>query len=117
MPQSLQSISFLRHFFSPLLHIILFAILLKVSIHLLHKKQALTSMIESLGKYSYGIYLVHMFFFTILSMLLKSLHILHGDLAFYPLLFAGILISSFICVRLLNVTPGVQLLMGNRNAN
>ena len=65
-----------------------------------------------LGKYSFGIYLIHMSFLEALRNVLTCLEISSTEFIFYPLLFVSTLCLSLLSAYLLNKVPSGFLIMG-----
>ncbi|MGO9614114.1 MAG: acyltransferase [Dissulfurispiraceae bacterium] len=98
----------------PFLSLSVMVILLRISIHLLHKKGILfEKMMHEVGKKSFGIYLVNVFFIVLLTDKIKSAMNMTTDaLIFYPVLFLGTLLGSYAGVSLIRYLPYSNMIIG-----
>lgn len=96
----------------PALYLCMFALLFRAARALLRKSGALPSAFLSLGRYSYGIYLIHVFFLYALFFWLEDFGIHPDSWLYYPLHFCGVLILSYVSIRLISLVPGSSILIG-----
>lgn len=70
------------------------------------------SWIIRIGKYSFGIYLIHLFFNEAIIKILARFNIDWNDFAFYPILFLGTMFLSYYCCVILSYLPFSKYLIG-----
>lgn len=99
----------------PVLYVTAFVLCFKAAVLLTGNKGIITDAMSSLGKYSFGIYLIHIFFLTLLAKALGAVHIEPTGWVFYPLLFAGTLALSYAAIYLLSYLPHSMALVGVHN--
>lgn len=68
----------------------------------------------ALGRYSYGIFLIHVLFLGILVRLMKSIGVDQDAWVFYPVLFLVTTIISYAACRLIEQTPLSETMIGLR---
>ena len=66
--------------------------------------------LATMGKYSFGIYLIHPLFIYIFERMLEATDITYNMAIFYPMMFFGVLSSSFIAIFLLGKLPHSKLI-------
>lgn len=97
----------------PLYNSLIFSILIIFSIYLSNIHNIHTHIFYLIGKYSYGIYLIHGIFINIIvNLVYPKVNIEYTQWGFYPILFIFTLVSSFLSVRLLSYLPWSKLIIG-----
>lgn len=91
---------------------LIFFFLFEASRKLMKRENLLTSIFYSLGRYSFGIYLVHFFFITLIIIQLEHFNIYSDNWAFYPILFVGTTLLSLLSVSLMSNLPFSELVFG-----
>jgi len=109
------ALNIVPRFIEPILYVTAFVLCFKATLFLMDNRSMLTAAMRSLGKYSFGIYLIHILFLTALIKALAMVNIGPADWTFYPLLFAGTLTLSYISIYLLSFLPASSLLVGSHN--
>lgn len=99
----------------PVLRIVTFLFLWNIASGLASKRNALTKIMGKLGDYSFGIYLIHLFFNQITIKSLSNHQIGPNQWVFYPIVFTVTLIVSYIGVRLISFLPFSYYIIGFRN--
>ncbi|AFQ46153.1 acyltransferase [Desulfosporosinus meridiei] len=100
----------------PAFRTITFLLLFAVSSSLLEKKKSVIArVINKIGDYSFGIYLIHIFFNQSAIKFLRNYQIDFDNWAFYIIVFAVTLILSYISVRLISFIPYSYYLIGSQN--
>ena len=99
----------------PFLVLLTFSLLFKIALRYGEKESPLKKTVYSLGLYSFGIYLVHVFFHTILMRAFAGYGITSDSWQLlFPLIFLGMLTLSYLTVRAIEVLPLSWLLFGLR---
>jgi len=96
----------------PILRVITFLLLYNLSKSLLAKKSFRAKLVHNIGIYSFGIYLIHIFFNQSAIKLLKTHNILFDNWRFYPIVYLTTLILSYLSVRLISFLPFSYFLIG-----
>ncbi|MFC1848272.1 acyltransferase family protein [Chloroflexota bacterium] len=97
---------------SPLLHVLTFILCLRVLDYLILKKSAITLSLYSLGKYSFGIYLIHYAFIVLSAEVLEYAGILNHNWSYYPIVFITTTALSYISARIISYLPYSQIIIG-----
>lgn len=90
----------------------IFGLCYRAAVYLNSNKGLLSLFVRKMGKYSFGIYLVHIFFLTIIIDWLKTISITYSDAIFYPLSLMGTIIMSFISVYIISFLPYSNYFIG-----
>lgn len=101
----------------PVLRISTFILLLNFAASLVGKRSFLAKVIYRIGDYSFGIYLIHIFFNRYAIEILINNAIDYNNWAFYPIVFVITVIFSYLAVRLISYVPYSYYLIGHRNQN
>ncbi|MCO5385957.1 MAG: acyltransferase [Desulfosporosinus sp.] len=102
----------------PVFRVITFLFLFNVSMSFLGKRRSiLAKVIKRIGDYSFGIYLIHIFFNQSAIKILKNYQIDFDSWAFYPIVFAITIILSYLSIRLLSFLPFSYYLVGSQSRN
>jgi len=98
----------------PFLSLSVMVVLLRISVYLIHNKGILFErMMHEVGRKSFGIYLVNVFFIVLLTDKIKSaMNITTDTLIFYPVLFLGTLLGSYASVSLMRYLPYSEMIIG-----
>ncbi len=99
----------------PVLRISTFILLLNVAANLIGKRSLLAKVIYRIGDYSFGIYLIHIFFNQYAIRILKNKAIDFNSWSFYPIVFVITVVLSYLVVRLISYFPYSYYLIGHRN--
>jgi peptidoglycan/LPS O-acetylase OafA/YrhL len=100
-------------FITPVMYLMQIVLLYRLSDYLYKKKSSIATITYSLGKHSFGIYLIHVIFLNVSGKLIKVLmHIDHNYFMFYVLLFIGTLILSYGTIYILSFMPYSELIVG-----
>jgi len=100
----------------PVFRVITFVLLFNVARSFLGKRKSiLAKVINRIGDYSFGIYLIHIFFNQSAIKILKNYQIDFDDWIFYPTIFAVTIILSYLSVRLISFIPYSYYLVGSQS--
>lgn len=99
----------------PILRIATFLLLYNLAASLLRKKGILAKVIYRIGDYSFGIYLIHIFFNQYAIRVLKNNSIDYNNWVFYPTVFAVTVVFSYIAVRLISYIPYSYYIIGRQS--
>lgn len=96
----------------------IFSILLIISSNLAHKNKYsnYSKIISFFGKCSFGIYLIHPLYMTIISSIFSYFNVDFNHFIFYPSLFISTLILSYFSVYLIFYLPYGEILIGIKNS-
>ena len=92
---------------------LIFLLIFGVSSKIMKKDNLLASIMYSLGRHSFGIYLVHFFFITLITIQLEHFYIYTDNWIFYPILFVTTTLLSLLSVILISNLPLGELAVGN----
>lgn len=99
----------------PVLRITTFILLLNLAASLVGRRSLLAKVIYRIGDYSFGIYLIHIFFNQYAIKILKNNAIDYNNWTFYPIVFVITAIFSYVVVRLISYVPYSYYIIGHRN--
>ena len=99
----------------PILRIATFLLFFDLAARLVGKKNILAKVVSRIGDYSFGIYLIHIFFNQTAITILKGMAIDYSNWIFYPIVFVVTVIFSYLAVRLISYMPYSYYLIGRRN--
>lgn len=102
-------------FVYPMLRISTFLFLFKMASKLIRKRSILAKAVYKIGDYSFGIYLIHIFFNQYAIKILKDYNIEYSNWVFYPSVFVVTLVLSYLAVRLISFLPYSYYIIGHRN--
>jgi peptidoglycan/LPS O-acetylase OafA/YrhL len=94
------------------LRIVTFLFLWNSAANLARRRNAWAKIMMKLGDYSFGIYLIHLFFNQTTIKVLGNHQIGPNQWTFYPIVFTVTLILSYLGVRLLSFLPFSYYLIG-----
>lgn len=97
---------------NPLLYVLAFAMCYKLAKGIAGRGRAV---LGAIGKYSFGMYLIHAAFMPFIVMALSAAGITNTGTAFYLLLFGLAVLLSYTSVYLLSFLPHSALLVGTHN--
>lgn len=100
----------------PIFRVITFLLLFNVARSLLGKRKSiLAKVINKIGEYSFGIYLIHIFFNQFAIKILKNYEIDFNNWTFYPIVYAVTIILSYLSVRLISFIPYSYYVIGSQS--
>ena len=96
---------------------LVFLVFLVISLEFENVKNTYADIILSIGKYSFGIYLIHVVFIEIIiQVIYPYLGIGYNQWIFYPVLFLISLLLSYFSVRQISLTSYSEMIVGIKNA-
>jgi len=96
----------------PVLRISTFLLLFNLAASLVRKKSILAKVVSRIGDYSFGIYLIHIFFNQYAITIFKNNAIDYNNWVFYPIVFVVTVVSSYLAVRLISYIPYSYYIIG-----
>jgi len=99
----------------PVLRILTFLLLFNLAVSFVGKKNILAKIIYRIGDYSFGIYLIHIFFNQYTIRILKNNAIDYNNWVFYPGVYVVTVFFSYFAVRLISYIPYSYYITGRRN--
>jgi len=99
----------------PFLRISTFLLLFNLAASLVGKKSLLTKAARRIGKYSFGMYLVHIFFFQYVIRILKDNNVDYNNWVFYPIVFVITVVFSYLAIWLISYIPYSYYIIGSKN--
>lgn len=99
----------------PILRISSFLLLFNLANNLVGKKGVFAKAVKKVGEYSFGIYLIHIFFNQYLIKILKNNNINYNNWDFYPIVFVMTIILSYIAIRMISYLPFSYYIIGHKN--
>lgn len=99
----------------PVLFGLTIILLYKLSLTLAGKKNRISRLAGSIGKYSFAIYLIHVFFMYVLQVGYARIGITWQDWAFYPLMFVSTVALSFASAIMISYLPLSKHIIGVHN--
>lgn len=93
-------------------YLAIFVLLFEASYMVIERKNILGSILLTLGRHSFGIYLIHFLFITMIIAQLKQFNIYSDNWIFYPVLFLTTIILSLFSVKLIHYLPFSELIVG-----
>lgn len=99
----------------PVLRITTFLLLFNLATSLVGKRSILAKVVYRIGDYSFGIYLIHIFFNQYAIRILKNNTIDYNNWVFYPSVFVVTVVFSYLAVRLISYIPYSYYIIGRRN--
>ena len=99
----------------PVLRISTFLLLFNLAASLVGKTSILAKVVYRIGDYSFGIYLIHIFFNQYAIGILKNITIDYNYWVFYPSVFVVTVVLSYFAVWLISYLPFSYYIIGRRN--
>ncbi|ODA41158.1 acyltransferase [Desulfosporosinus sp. BG] len=99
----------------PILRISSFLLLFNLANNLVRKKSIVAKALYKIGDYSFGIYLIHIFFNQSAIKILKNYNINYNNWQFYLIIFVVPLVLSYMSVRLITYLPYSYYIIGYMN--
>lgn len=100
----------------PIFRVITFSFLFGLSRKFLERKRSIPAkIVNRIGDYSFGIYLIHIFFNQSAIKVLRNYQIDFDSWLFYPIVFTVTIIISYLSIRLISFIPYSYYLIGSRN--
>lgn len=96
----------------PLQYILSFILLWKTSSKLIQRNNLIYRFLKDIGKLSFGIYLVHVFYMVAVTKMLMPLNISFSSWIFYPIIFFSVSILSYSTCKLISYTRFSYYLIG-----
>ena len=97
---------------TPLFYVLIFAICLTLSLHLVANRTRNVAFLEKIGHYSFGIYLVHASFVSLFVFGFPYVGFDWNNWLFYPVTFCLVLILSYLSVEILQKLPYSKYIIG-----
>lgn len=98
---------------TPLYYVVIFALSLSISLHLLSSKPIGFKLLDKIGHYSFGIYLVHAFILYMLALVFPMFGFDWNNWFYYPVIFCLTLILSYISVEIIQKIPYSKYIIGS----
>lgn len=99
----------------PLQYILSFILLWKIASKLIERNDPVTSLFKDIGRFSFGIYLIHVFFIMVLIRILEPFNITFSDWIFYPIIFFCVSLLSYLTCKIISYTPFSYYVIGIRS--
>lgn len=100
----------------PLYFSLIFSVLLIISLNISNTKNKYSNIILSLGKYSFGIYLIHVLYIQIIvETIYPFFGISYNQWIFYPVLFILTILLSYESVHQIAHSPYSEIIVGIKN--
>lgn len=97
----------------PMFRVVTFLLLYNVARSLLQRRKSiLAKVMNRIGEYSFGIYLIHIFFNQSAIKILKDYQIGFDDWVFYPIVYLVTVILSYLSVRVISFMPFSYYIIG-----
>jgi len=101
----------------PILCLVTFAFSVNIYLHIVSHKSTAFKLLEKIGHYSLGIYLVHAFILTMLVLLFARFGFTWNNWLFYPVTFCFTVTLSIFSVDLIGKLPYSKYIIGNTSGN
>ncbi|PWB50779.1 MAG: hypothetical protein C3F06_12035 [Candidatus Methanoperedenaceae archaeon] len=101
----------------PLQYILSFILLWKIASKLIEKSNLVIRSLKDIGRFSFGIYLVHVFYIIVLTKILGPYKITFSDWTYYPIIFIFVSILSYLTCKIISFTPFSYSVIGIRSAS
>ncbi|MDP4127969.1 MAG: acyltransferase [Bacillota bacterium] len=99
----------------PFLRLAAFLLFFNLARNLIGHRSILAKVISNLGTYSFGIYLIHIFFNQYVIKILRNYYTIdYTNWTFYPVVFGVTVIFSYLAVRLISYLPFSYYVIGHR---
>ena len=100
----------------PLQYTLSFILLWKIASILLERNDLIVSLLKDIGRFSFGIYLIHVFFIIVLVRILEPFNITFSDWIFYPIIFFFVSILSYLACKIISYIPFSYYIIGVRSS-
>ncbi|PWB50780.1 MAG: hypothetical protein C3F06_12040 [Candidatus Methanoperedenaceae archaeon] len=100
----------------PLQYTLSFILMWKITSKLIKRNDLIVRLLKDIGKFSFGIYLVHVFFIMVLTRILEPINITFSDWIFYPIMFFCVSILSYLTCKIISYTPFSYYVIGIRSS-
>ncbi len=101
----------------PIQYILSFILLWKIASKLIERSNFVIRLLKDIGRFSFGIYLVHVFFIIVLTKILELYNVMFSDWIYYPIIFFCVSISSYLTCKIISFTPFSYYIIGIRSAS
>jgi len=98
---------------TPFYYVIIFALCLNISLKIVSNEGAVFRLLEKIGHYSFGIYLVHAFILYVIVLVFSRFGFDWNNWLFYPLTFCFTLILSILSVVFIQKFPYSKYIVGS----
>ncbi|WP_440950012.1 acyltransferase [Methanosphaerula subterraneus] len=98
---------------TPLFFVVMFAFCLGLSLQIISRNRTTFILMEKIGHYSFGIYLVHAFVLYMIVLVFSSFGFDWNNWLFYPLTFCLTLILSILSVEVIQQLPYSRFIIGS----
>jgi len=99
----------------PLQYTLSFILMWKIASKLIKRNDLIVRLLKDIGRFSFGIYLVHVFFIMVLIRILEPFNITFSDWIYYPIIFICVSILSYLTCKIISYTPFSYYVIGNRS--
>ncbi|MCT8337804.1 acyltransferase [Methanoculleus sp. Afa-1] len=97
----------------PLYYVVIFAFSFYISLNIVSSRSAALKLLEKIGAYSFGIYLIHAFILYIIVLTFPRFGFDWNNWLFYPLICIITLVLSYLSVEVLQKFPYSEYLIGS----
>lgn len=101
----------------PLQYILCFILLWKIASKLIERNNFIVRLLKDIGRFSFGIYLVHVFFIIVLTKILEPYNITFTDWIYYPIIFFCVSILSYLTCKIISFVPFSYYIIGIRSTS
>ena len=98
---------------NPLYYVVIFALCFYISLNIVCSRSVALKLLEKIGAYSFGIYLVHAFILYVLVLVFPEFGFDWNNWLFYPLMCIITLTLSYLTVEILQKFPYSEYLVGS----
>ena len=97
---------------TPLYYVCIFAICFIISLYLVSHRTRIVAFLEKIGRYSFSIYLIHVFILSVLVLAFSQFGFDINNWLFYPVTFCLTFILSYLSVEILQKLPYSKYIIG-----
>jgi surface polysaccharide O-acyltransferase-like enzyme len=98
-------------FFEPIFYLLIFLMLFTFVLNM-KKTELFSQYLKKIGNFSFGIYLIEVFFLTLLSMISGKINFTYDNYLYYPVVFSLTLLLSIMSIVLIRKLPFSQYIIG-----
>ncbi len=98
---------------NPLYYVVIFALCLYVALDILSSRAVERKVLDKIGTYSFGIYLVHAFILDVIVLAFQQFGFDWNNWLFYPLICIITLILSYLSVEVIRKFPYSEYIIGS----